>query len=68
VFRFDDKKEELRRTEKELMRSVKMNEKPKFKELVSIMLAQYLIILPVAFIGMIAFILVIKVILYFWGA
>lgn len=68
MFRFDDKKEERRMREKELMRNIKMNEKPKFKDLVFIMLAQYAIILPVAFIGMIVFFLVIKGVLYFWGA
>lgn len=50
------------------MRNVKMGEKPKFKDLLSIMIAQYVIILPVAFIGIIIFFLVIKGILYFWGS
>lgn len=50
------------------MRNVKMSEKPKFKDLVSIRVAQYVIILPVAFIGIIVFFLVIRGILYFWGA
>ena len=68
MFRFDDKKEELKTRQRELMRTVKMGEKPKFKDLLSIMIAQYVIILPVAFIGIIIFFLVIKGILYFWGS
>lgn len=68
LFRFDDRKEERKKREKELMENIKMGEKPKFKDLLSVMLAQYMVILPVAFGGMIVFFLVIRVILYFWGA
>lgn len=68
MFRFNDKKEKLRKLEKELMENVKMNEKPKFRDLVSVMIAQYMIILPVTFIGMVVFFFVIQGILYFWGA
>ncbi|MGL5354712.1 MAG: hypothetical protein ACRDA5_15575 [Clostridium sp.] len=68
MFRFDDRKEERRRREKELMETVKMGEKPKFKDLLAVMFAQYMVILPVAFGGIIAFFLVIRIILYFWGA
>ena len=46
MFRFDHRKDEQRRREKELLKEVKMTEKPKFKDLVAIMLHQYLIILP----------------------
>lgn len=67
MFRFDDRKEEREKHEKELMKNVKMNEKPKFKDLISIMLAQYLVILPVAFIGIVVFFLVLRGILYLWG-
>ena len=63
MFRFDHRKDEQRRREKELLKEVKMTEKPKFKDLVAIMFAQYLIILPVAFIGIIVFALAIKLLL-----
>lgn len=68
MFRFDHKRYEERKRQKELLRDVKMTEKPKFKDLLAIMFAQYLIILPIAFIGMIAFGLVIKLLLKFWGS
>lgn len=67
MFRFDYRKDEQRRREKELLNEVRMTEKPKFKDLIAIMFAQYLIILPVAFIGMVVFILAIKLLLKFWG-
>lgn len=67
MFRFDDRKEERKKYEKELMKNVKMNEKPKFKDLISIMLAQYLVILPLVVIGIVVFFLVIRGILYLWG-
>ena len=63
MFRFDYRKDEQRRREKELLKEVRMTEKPKFKDLVAIMFAQYLIILPVAFIGIIVFALAIKLLL-----
>lgn len=68
MFRFDDRKEERIKEEKELMRNVKMDEKPKFKDLLSIMFVQYLMILPVALIGIIVFFLLLRGILYFWGS
>lgn len=67
MFRFDYRREEQKRREKELLSDVSMKEKPKFKDLVSIMIAQYLIILPVAIIGMIVFGLVLRLILNFWS-
>ena len=68
MFRFDHRKDEQRRREKELLKEVKMTEKPKFKDLVAIMFAQYLIILPVAFIWIIVFALAIKLLLKYWGS
>ncbi|MBM6836676.1 hypothetical protein H9X78_05100 [Clostridium saudiense] len=68
MFRFDYRKDEQRRREKELLKEVRMTEKPKFKDLVAIMFAQYLIILPVAFIGIIVFALAIKLLLKYWGS
>lgn len=67
MFRFDYRKEERKKHEKELMKNVKMSEKPKFKDLISIMLAQYLVILPVAVIGIVVFFLLLRGILYLWG-
>ncbi|MEG1287634.1 MAG: hypothetical protein RSD13_06230 [Clostridium sp.] len=68
MFRFNDKKEKIRNFKKELIESVKMDKKPKFRDLVSVMIAQYIIILPVVFIGMVVFFFVIQGILYLWGA
>lgn len=66
MFRINNKKEDIK---KEVLKNKdnKVNEKPKFKELVSIMFSQYLIILPVVFIVMFLFMLIVKLLLFFWG-
>ena len=43
------------------------NEKPRFKDLVSIMISQYLVILPVVFVTMIVLMLIAKLLLFIWG-
>lgn len=68
MFRFDHRKEEEKRKDRELMNQVHLKEKPKFKDLVAIMLAQYIIVLPVVFIGMLVFGLVLRGVLAFWGS
>lgn len=67
MFRLNHIKEEIKTKEKELLKEVKLSEKPKFKDLLSLVLAQYIIILPFAFIGIIAFLLISRCILYLWG-
>lgn len=68
MFRFDYRKEADRERDRQLMNEVKFDKKPSFKELVTMMFSQYLLILPVLFIGIIVFILAAKIILFFWGA
>lgn len=68
MFRFDYRKEADRQRDRQLMSEVKFDKKPSFKELLTMMLSQYLLILPVLFIGIIVFILTAKVILFFWGS
>lgn len=52
--------------EKKVYMDNKENDKIKFKELVSIMISQYLVILPVVFIVMISLMLFVKLLLLFW--
>ncbi len=47
--------------------SKNFNDKPKFKDLVSIMFSQYIVILPIVFGIMIIFMLFAKLILFIWG-
>ena len=68
MFRFDYRKEADRQRDRQLMNEVKFDKKPSFKELVTMMVSQYLLILPVLFIGIIVFILTAKIILFFWGS
>ncbi|MDO4534904.1 MAG: hypothetical protein Q4B63_03730 [Clostridium perfringens] len=67
MFRFNMKKEEMKQKERELLREVKLYEKPKFKDLLSIVLAQYLIILPLAIIAIVVFLSMARALLYLWG-
>ena len=67
MFRFNYKKEEMKQKERQLLKEAKLYEKPKFKDLLSVVFAQYLIILPFAFIGIIVFLLISRGILYLWG-
>lgn len=67
MFRLRNIREEIKVREKELLKEVKLAKKPKFKDLLSLVLAQYIIILPFAFIGIIAFLLITRGILYLWG-
>lgn len=65
MFWFKD--EITRRKEKEeyekLMEEVKNKEKPAFKDLVAIMLAQYAIILPMVFGGLIIFAIILYILM-----
>ncbi len=54
--------------ERELLKKVKLSKKPQFKDLLSLVFAQYIIILPFVFIGIIIFLLISRGILYLWGA
>ena len=67
MFRFNDRLYEEKSKEKQLLKEVRMKEKPNFKDLLAIMFAQYLIILPVAFIGIIVFAFAIRFLLSFWS-
>ena len=55
MFRFDDREEERIKKDKELLNDIRNMEKPKFKDMVAIMLAQYAIIFPMIFIGLAVF-------------
>lgn len=55
-----------KRKEKELFKDTKMNEKPNFKDLVSIMFKQYLVILPIVFGFILVFMLLTKLLLLLW--
>ena len=68
MFKFYNRGESLRKRQKELFKNIEVGEKPKFKDLVSIMLAQYLVILPIVFGVVLVFMLFAKLILLFWGA
>lgn len=67
MFRLNHIQEEIRQKEKELLKETKLYEKPKFKDLLSVVFAQYLIILPFALIAIIVFLLIARVLLYLWG-
>ena len=67
MFRFNHRKEELKQKERELLKEAKLYEKPKFKDLLSLVFAQYLIILPFVLIAIVTFLLIARVILYIWG-
>ncbi len=67
MFRFNYKKEEMKQKERQLLKEAKLYEKPKFKDLLSVVFAQYLIILPFVIIVMVVFLLIARVLLYLWG-
>ncbi|MBE6053140.1 MAG: hypothetical protein E7212_04365 [Clostridium sartagoforme] len=66
MFKFHDRRENLRRKKKELFKEIDAGRKPKFKELVSIMIAQYLVILPIVFGVVLVFMLFAKLLLLLW--
>ena len=66
MFRFDDREEEMLLRDREAIRQIERMEKPKFKDLFAIMLAQYSIILPMVFIGIAIFGFVIWLMVNFW--
>lgn len=68
MFRFNDRAELEKIRQRNLCKDVKMDRKPSFRELLSIMFAQYLIILPIAFGGIIIFMLITRLVLFLWGA
>lgn len=67
MFRLSNIKEDAKQKESELLKEAKLYEKPKFKDLLSIVFAQYLIILPFALVAMVVFLLIARVLLYLWG-
>lgn len=52
--------------EKKILEEIKDKEKPSFKDLVAIMFAQYLIIIPILVIGVVIFGLLLYLITNFW--
>ncbi|MCF0149453.1 MAG: hypothetical protein HUJ77_13800 [Clostridium sp.] len=52
--------------DKELFNDTRMNEKPKFKDLVAMVFRQYLIILPIVFGFALLFMVIVKLLLLFW--
>ena len=68
MFRFDDREEEILIKDRELTKQIENMEKPKFKDLFAIMLAQYSIILPMVFIGLVIFGFIIWLMMNFWLA
>lgn len=66
MFRFDDREEERIRKDKELLHEIKYMEKPKLKDMIAIMLAQYAIILPMVFIGLAIFAFILWLMTNFW--
>lgn len=68
MFNLAKRKEERKSKEKALMEEMKMEAKPKFKELALLVLRQQLIILPLVLFAMIILMLVARVLLFFWGA
>ncbi|MPQ43368.1 hypothetical protein [Clostridium tarantellae] len=67
MFRFNDRLEERKKRDKELMEEVKLGKKLNFKELISLMISQYIIILPWAFLCIFIFLIVAQGIIYFWS-
>ncbi|MGL4741549.1 MAG: hypothetical protein ACRC41_12205 [Sarcina sp.] len=57
MFFFKDAETKIREKEEQrkLMKEIEGKEKPKFKDLVAIMFAQYLILIPMALIGLAIF-------------
>lgn len=68
MFRLRHIREDMKVRERELLKKVKLSKKPQFKDLLSLVFAQYIIILPFVFIGIIIFLLISRGILYLWGA
>lgn len=66
MFRLNNKKENINKVVRQNKEN-EFNEKPRFKDLVSIMISQYLVILPVVFITMIVLMLIAKLLLFIWG-
>ncbi|WP_143152490.1 hypothetical protein [Clostridium cavendishii] len=66
MFRYDPLEEKQKQEEKQLFEDIKDKEKPKFKDLVAIMVAQYLIILPMLVIGIAIFGLILYLLDKFW--
>lgn len=66
MFRLNNKKENINKVERQNKEN-EFNEKPRFKDLVSIMISQYLVILPVVFVTMIVLMLIAKLLLFIWG-
>lgn len=66
MFRYDPREEKRKQEEKQLLQDIKDKEKPKFKDLVAIMVAQYLIILPMLLIGVTIFGLILYLLDKFW--
>lgn len=66
MFRYDPMEEKKRQGEKQLLEEIKDKEKPSFKDLVAIMFAQYLIIIPMLLIGMAIFAFILYLITEVW--
>ncbi|MGF0108329.1 hypothetical protein ACQRD5_02795 [Clostridium sp. SGI.024] len=66
MFRLNNKKENINKVVRQNKEN-EFNEKPRFKDLVSIMISQYLVILPVVFVTMIVLMLIAKLLLFIWG-
>ncbi|MDV4152303.1 hypothetical protein R0131_15870 [Clostridium sp. AL.422] len=66
MFKINNEKKNNRREIKKYD-SERFNDKPKFKELVSIMFSQYIIIFPIVFGVMIIFMVFAKLLLFIWG-
>ena len=65
MFKFHDRRK-FKKKKKELFKEIDAGRKPKFKELVSIMIAQYLVILPIVFGVVLVFMLFAKLLLLLW--
>jgi hypothetical protein len=68
MFNYSKRKEERRLKEEALLKEMKLEGKPKFKDLALLVLRQQLLILPVVILFMVILMLVGKLILVFWGA
>lgn len=68
MFNNSKRKEERRLKEEALLKEMKLEGKPKFKDLAFLVLRQQLLILPVVILFMVILMLVGKLILVFWGA
>lgn len=66
MFRLNNKKENINKVARQHKEN-EFDEKPRFKDLVSIMISQYLVILPVVFVTMIVLMLIAKLLLFIWG-